>query len=425
MPVPVKFEWSETSDTVAFALCVPALSSHQKPEIRTIISPLYIRISVPPYFFEVDLFDEIEDDTVESSLSGAQLVLQLRKKTSRFWKAFCANDNPEVSKESLHERRAASIKAYERKLQERRQKLKERRHDKRETAREEQWRCDSGARQWLETEAERGKTRALQELYSVTDNPKEAPRLCTEPSTCTHPPSTAISFLNARSVKEAGIPARTLEVEDVAHHIHEPRRGVEAVQDRERYSSGFKEDEFSDAEGRTETALDDRDIPSTHSGGDCTTSDEPCLDDSVREKKRITLSFTARRRHRLPARGDKLPPVPKDLKHCSTMNAQMDSRSLREGNSEWLKRKGDKLLKNGDLQKKRGTLSVSSSNLLWSALYLCNISLKIHIMFAVLRGTALSELPAESMLEEALKDMSGLQWDQVKSLQTDLNHFKQ
>ncbi|KEP61259.1 UNVERIFIED_CONTAM: Ekn1, related protein, putative [Hammondia hammondi] len=350
MPVPVKFEWSETSDTVAFALCIPVLSSCHTPEVRRIISPLYIRISAPPYFFEVDLFDEIDDETVDASLSGAQLLLRLRKKKSGIWKAFCATDHPEITKETLLARREASIKTYERKQQERRQQLKERKYDKRKSAQEEQWRLDSGARQWLESQADSEKLQALHTLYNVADNQEEPAYSRKEATKDSHPPVASVSLLHARSINEGRTAAKAFQVKGgVAGRSPERPVEVQGVQNR-KHDFSVPKTFILDVESRPQAALEEHDLSDRSSREECSTPGECRLDDSAPEKNRITLTFTTRRRQRLPARGNKMPPFPKDVQHLSTIQPLMDGRALREGNSEWLKQKGDSMLKNGDLR---------------------------------------------------------------------------
>ncbi|EPR57751.1 EKN1, related protein [Toxoplasma gondii TgCatPRC2] len=444
MPVPIKFEWSETSDTVAFALCIPVLSSFHTPDVRRIISPLYIRISSPPYFFEVDLFDEIDDETVDASLSGAHLVLRLRKKKSGIWKAFCATDNPEVTKESLLARREASIKIYERKQQERRQKLKERKYDKRKSAQEEQWRLDSGARQWLESQAESEKLRALHTLYNVPENPEDQAYSCKEITKDSHPPVASVSLLHARSINERRTAGKLFQVKGgVAHRSQERPVGVQVVQNRKHENPVPKTPFILDVESRPDAALEEHDLSDRSSREECSTPGECRLDDSAPGKKRITLTFTTRRRKRLPARGNKVPPLPKSGQHISAIQPPMDGRALREENSEWLKQKGDSMLKNGDLRREGTHSPLQTSNVVCSVLCPHEKSLKVHwplpallaggggegrgsVLWYLVEGLRLSFIArAETILEDALKDTSELPVVHAKSLQTDLYHIKQ
>ncbi|PHJ25789.1 hypothetical protein CSUI_000350 [Cystoisospora suis] len=362
MPVQVNFEWQETEETVLFTLDIPRLSNLKTSAVRTVISPAYIRVSVPPYFFEADLYGEIDELRSVSTISKNQLFLRLVKKVPRIWKTFSARENPQLTKEELLARRQASLEVYEENLKKHRQQLAELKHEKHKQAQEEQWRVDRETREWLEKQKEIEKTNFLRELYSSdfsdrTNHPEpcrvdgaidgfhEEPLTSHEPrSDCVDGAGTVANSRKVLIVDDSSSDDDSFVVPPKDGSEKNPRETADKPRHPARDSSSRSLPIEEDI-GRTEQHV-------------CNAGKENVLISSNTEqqlrggappqKKTVRLSFTARKHHRLPARGEKIPPFPKNA--TQPVGPRKDKGASHEGDPEWLKQKGDKLLRNRDMK---------------------------------------------------------------------------
>lgn len=355
MPVQVEFEWQETEDTVVFALRIPRLSKLKRSAVRTVISPAYIRVSAPPYFFEADLLGEIDEKRSVSTVSKDQLFLRLPKKVPGIWKTFSAADDPRLTKEKLLTRRQASLEVYEENQKKRRQQLTELKHEKHRKAQEEQWRMDRETREWLEAQKELEKAKALREVYSSDFLEKADHREFTETDELPNDPADA----DCADSPTAAAACRKIPVVDDSSSDDEclslrlkddAETPAEAGTPEMRHTAADRHLQSLRAEEEVGQALQRTCNPDTENVPPCSDGTRRLEEGEPLQKKTIQLSFTARRHHRLPARGDRIPPFPKDATHAIPPKNKSDKRVSHEEDPEWLKQKGDKLLRNGDMR---------------------------------------------------------------------------
>ncbi|PFH31679.1 hypothetical protein BESB_026530 [Besnoitia besnoiti] len=357
MPIPVQFEWSQCPDAVVFALRIPSLSGSKLARAHKIVSPTYLRVSAPPYLFEVDLFDEIDDTSAETSVSCDQLFLKLKKKTPKLWKAPCASDNSELSPEGLRERRENSIRIYEQRQCERRKQQRNLKYEKQRTAQEEQWRFDREASQWLDSQTELEKARALQLVYGADcDYGQSSLAPDVEKKEDSHR-TTDFQSQHTHRVDDVENWPHTLEIENetedfVAGLVNQSSQVSSEAGQKQQNGHHFDMENASlelTPQSQAEVTSDEQRRSNDADTGECCSSAGAEVPGSVQEKRKIVLSFTSRRDPRLPARGDKLPPFPRDSGHSAAPKGPPHEKPPREGDPDWLRRKGDKLLKNGDI----------------------------------------------------------------------------
>ncbi|KXS12630.1 hypothetical protein M427DRAFT_137151 [Gonapodya prolifera JEL478] len=102
MPILVKdFQFSETEDEAS--ICVP-LKGVAPSKVDIYSDDSYIKINFPPYFFELDLFDRIDDVASKATIGGGVVTFQVVKAQTGVWNS----PRCELAVEERKERRQAA-----------------------------------------------------------------------------------------------------------------------------------------------------------------------------------------------------------------------------------------------------------------------------------------------------------------------------
>jgi len=146
MPILVKdVEWSETSDNVT--LNVPLKGASNK-NVDIFDTNHYIKVSYPPYFYEVALHDEVDDDVSKAIIENGVVSFLLTKKKASIWGQLQSSNS--TDKDFLRELRLNAV-TYKQLKEDERTKRKNAEHDKRKKLGvKEQMRLDNEEKEELE-----------------------------------------------------------------------------------------------------------------------------------------------------------------------------------------------------------------------------------------------------------------------------------
>eukprot|EP00111_Clytia_hemisphaerica_P024703 TCONS_00072791-protein len=146
MPLEIKeIEWSETENNVT--LKVPLKGANTKT-LDIFSSPKYIKVSAPPYYYEVALHDEIDDDISKATINNGQVLFHLQKVTAGLWGQLHASLHKD--KEYMKELRAQSLEQKQAKEQEKEKERAAMREQQKKYAVREQMRVDNEERKMRE-----------------------------------------------------------------------------------------------------------------------------------------------------------------------------------------------------------------------------------------------------------------------------------
>ncbi|XP_020615164.1 dyslexia susceptibility 1 candidate gene 1 protein-like [Orbicella faveolata] len=134
MPIQVKdYVWEETNESVLITVPLKGVPPN-RVDIFSIDE--YIKVSYPPYIFEVCLFDEVEDTKSRATFGNGVLKFQLVKKSSLQWNQLLASESED--KEFMKTKREKAVaKAHKRAEEEKERKAAEKREQEKLALREQ------------------------------------------------------------------------------------------------------------------------------------------------------------------------------------------------------------------------------------------------------------------------------------------------
>lgn len=142
MPLEVKdVEWNETEDSVT--LKVPLQGANAK-NVDIFSSNKYIKVSFPPYLYEVGLFEEIDDNASKATISNGKIIFHLKKLLTKVWGQLHVSEHKD--KAFMRELREAAIKDKQAKECERDKKKAQMKDEQKKFAVREQMRVDGEER---------------------------------------------------------------------------------------------------------------------------------------------------------------------------------------------------------------------------------------------------------------------------------------
>ena len=90
MPIEVKdVSWSETEQ---FIIANVPLKGTVAKNVDIFSTNHYIKVSYPPYFFELALINEVDDESSKATVSNEQVTFHLKKKVSGIWGQLYSNE---------------------------------------------------------------------------------------------------------------------------------------------------------------------------------------------------------------------------------------------------------------------------------------------------------------------------------------------
>lgn len=105
MPIQVKdVEWTETNQFIT--ITVPTRGAATK-NIDVFSTNNYIKVNFPPYFYEVLLFEEVEDDESKATIHAGELKFNLKKKEKKMWGQLYSDQQKD--KEAMKDIRAKAL----------------------------------------------------------------------------------------------------------------------------------------------------------------------------------------------------------------------------------------------------------------------------------------------------------------------------
>lgn len=134
MPIQVKdYVWEETDESVLIAVPLKGVPPN-RVDVFSIDD--YIKVSYPPYIFEVCLFDEVEDAKSRATFGNGVLKFQLVKKSPLQWNQLLASESKD--KEFMKTKREEAVgKAHKRAEEEKERKAAEKREQEKLALREQ------------------------------------------------------------------------------------------------------------------------------------------------------------------------------------------------------------------------------------------------------------------------------------------------
>ncbi|XP_013406783.1 dynein assembly factor 4, axonemal [Lingula anatina] len=160
MPIAVKdYTWEETESNVNIVVPLKGVKSHKVDIFST---EEYLKVSYPPYFFEVLLFAPVEDTKSSAQVGNGAVVFNLTKKEPVLWSQLQSPDFN--NKEFMRQKREDVIKkAHERAEQDAKDKADKKREADRFSIKE-QMRVDDEERKRIENAKEEERRKATEEL---------------------------------------------------------------------------------------------------------------------------------------------------------------------------------------------------------------------------------------------------------------------
>jgi len=146
MPLEIKdIEWNETEHVLT--LRVPLKGASTK-NLDIFSSPNYIKVSVPPYYYEVALFEGIDDENSKAVISNGQVQFHLQKLQPKTWGQLHTNQHKD--KAFMKNLREESVTTKQQKEQTKEKERQRTRDQQKKYAVREQMRVDSEEREMRE-----------------------------------------------------------------------------------------------------------------------------------------------------------------------------------------------------------------------------------------------------------------------------------
>lgn len=168
MPIQVKdYIWEETDETVLITVPLKGVPSN-RVDIFSIDD--YIKVSYPPYIFEVCLFSEVEDTKSKATFGSGVIKFQLVKKNSSKWNQLHAPES-EDKEFMIRKREEAVGKAHEKAEKEKERKAAEKRKQEK-LALQEQMKLEQEERARIDAIKEEERKKATEAIERWKKNQK-------------------------------------------------------------------------------------------------------------------------------------------------------------------------------------------------------------------------------------------------------------
>lgn len=287
MPLEVKdVEWSESEQYVTLRVPLKGASSNNVDIFST---STYIKVSYPPYFFEVALYREIDDDASKATVTKTQVTFHLQKCKKELWGQLNASECKD--KTVMKKIREEAVEYKQKREKEKAEKISKERDQQKKFAVREQIRLDTEERKQIEHRKQEIEVEHVQKMEAWK---KE--NSCNETS-------------------------------------EHQKEVMPSVQERAKETSFSDEDAIEHKNELKRNTTEEKVLPEPRSSGN------------------IQVNFTARQLP-TPARESKLPEEEVWLKKLAEMNKMKktdeDATDIEEMNPIWLKDKGDDFFKKGN-----------------------------------------------------------------------------
>lgn len=312
MPIQVKdYVWEETDESVLITVPLKGVPPN-RVDVFSIDD--YIKVSYPPYIFEVCLFDEVEDAKSRATFGNGVLEFQLLKKSPLQWNQLLASESKD--KEFMKNKREEAVgKAHKRAEEEKERKAAEKREQEKLALRE-QMKLEQEERARIDALKDEERKKATEAIERWKENQKVQSSKEQEIS------KEEITELRKDNMSTTKVDSSTEETQETQKTSEKPAVKKLQSHSKQRQPHGKK------------TELLEKPVP------------EPRLSGS------ISVSFTPRV-FKTAARESKAPEEEEWLKKMAnagrkTDNTNTDAVDMEEMNPVWLKDKGIGFFKAGN-----------------------------------------------------------------------------
>lgn len=312
MPIQVKdYVWEETDESVLITVPLKGVPPN-RVDVFSIDD--YIKVSYPPYIFEVCLFDEVEDAKSRATFGNGVLKFQLLKKSPLQWNQLLASESKD--KEFMKNKREEAVgKAHKRAEEEKERKAAEKREQEKLALRE-QMKLEQEERARIDALKDEERKKATEAIERWKENQKVQSSKEQEIS------KEEITELRKDNMSTTKVDSSTEETQETQKTSEKPAVKKLQSHSKQRQPHGKK------------TELLEKPVP------------EPRLSGS------ISVSFTPRV-FKTAARESKAPEEEEWLKKMAnagrkTDNTNTDAVDMEEMNPVWLKDKGIGFFKAGN-----------------------------------------------------------------------------
>jgi len=175
MPILIKeYEFQEDEEHLYLTI---ALNGKSPKNVDIYCNDSYLKININPFFFELDFFDKVDEDTSSANISQNEIKISIKKETPKIWGRATLfteeeNSNPE-NKKLLKKRRE---EAFDRSLEKTKEKQKQKRiffnNQKREMV-QKQMDVEKAERENIKDIKNKAAEEAKKDLYSWINNEKQ------------------------------------------------------------------------------------------------------------------------------------------------------------------------------------------------------------------------------------------------------------
>ncbi|ORX43412.1 hypothetical protein BCR36DRAFT_336063 [Piromyces finnis] len=175
MPILIKeYEFQEDEEHLFLTI---KLNGQNPKNVDIYCNDSYLKINFSPFFFELDFFDKVDEDTSSANISQKDIKFSIKKETSKLWGRASLFTDEEKStpenKELIKKRRA---EAFDRSLEKIKEKQKQKRifinNQKREMV-QKQMDVEKAEREKIKEIKNKAAEEAKKDLYSWINNEKQ------------------------------------------------------------------------------------------------------------------------------------------------------------------------------------------------------------------------------------------------------------
>jgi hypothetical protein len=175
MPILIKdYEFQEDEEHLYLTV---SLNGKSPKNVDIYCNDSYLKININPFFFELDFFEKVDEDTSSANISQTDVKISIKKETPKIWgRASLFTDeesNKPENKEFIKNRRN---EAFDRSLKKEEEKKKQKRiflnNQKREMV-QKQMDVEKAERENIKDIKNRAAEEAKKDLYSWIDNEKQ------------------------------------------------------------------------------------------------------------------------------------------------------------------------------------------------------------------------------------------------------------
>ena len=177
MPLTGDYTWSESNNTVSFTINLKGVS-HKHVDV--FVTSTFLKVNYTPYLIDINLFDEIDEDTSNAIFKDGELHICLAKKVHQLWGQLSFLG----SKKQIAVRREKALKLHEDRIQQQREMKASRKVDEERMMLSEHMALEEKERQRMDDIKDREKKKAEDEMFdtfSKLSNSDEAPIVATLP----------------------------------------------------------------------------------------------------------------------------------------------------------------------------------------------------------------------------------------------------